>query len=197
VLTNVGGGVPGVLDRSTMGAPAKYSFCFAENEYANPWEPLRVEMGYEPKQSTVTLFGAEGPHNVNDHYGETAEDLLISIAGVMATPACNNAKYPYEYLVALGPEHAEIIARDGFSKNDVKQFLYEHCIIPAHAVSGGWMHLFKERVPDRILGKDGKDGVKLFSSPDQVVVTVTGGAGRHSACIPTFGNTSAVTVAID
>ena len=32
VLNNIGGATPGVLDRSTQGSPAKYAFCFAENE---------------------------------------------------------------------------------------------------------------------------------------------------------------------
>jgi hypothetical protein len=197
ILTNVGGGVPGILDRSTMGTPAKFSFCFGENEEASPWDPLHVELGFRAEQSTVTLFGSEGPHNVNDHYGETGEALLISVAGVMSTASCNNSKYKHEYLVVLGPEHADVIARDGFSKDDVKAFLAEHCIIPRHFASEGWMYLFRERVPDRLLGPDGKDGIKLFSSPDQVVVAVSGGAGRHSACVPTFGNTKPVTVAID
>jgi hypothetical protein len=197
ILINVGGGIPGVLDRSTMGTPAKLSFCFGENEDASPWDPLHVEHGFKPDQSTVTLFGSEGPHNVNDHYGETGEALLISVAGVMSTASCNNSKYDYEYLVALGPEHAGVIADSGFSKQDVKEFLSEKCVIPRQFASEGWMHLFRERQADRMLGPDGRDGIKLFSSPDQIVVAVTGGAGRHSACIPTFGNTQMVTVAID
>ena len=43
ILLNIGGATPGVLDRSTMGSPAKYSFCFAENVAASPWEPWHVE----------------------------------------------------------------------------------------------------------------------------------------------------------
>lgn len=197
IMTNIGGGVPGVLDRSQMGSPAKYGFCFPENEDGNPWEPLHVERGFEPGQSAVTLVGAEGPHNVNDHYGETGKDILTSIASVMSTTSCNNSKYDYEYLVALGAEHAGVIAEDGFSKQDVKEFLFEKCVIPRYLISDGWMHLYKERQADRIQGPDGKDGVRLFSSPDQVAITVAGGAGRHSACIPTFGNTQMVTIGVD
>ena len=32
ILLNVGGALPGVLDKSTQGTPAKYSYCVAENE---------------------------------------------------------------------------------------------------------------------------------------------------------------------
>ena len=46
ILLNIGGAAPGVLDRATMGSPAKYSFCFAENVAASPWEPWHVENGF-------------------------------------------------------------------------------------------------------------------------------------------------------
>ena len=46
VLLNVGGALPGVLDKSTQGTPAKYSYCVAENEEDSPWAPYHVEKGY-------------------------------------------------------------------------------------------------------------------------------------------------------
>jgi len=52
LLMNVGGGLPGTGDRATQGSPAKIAYCVAENEDANPWEPLHVEHGYSPETST-------------------------------------------------------------------------------------------------------------------------------------------------
>ncbi|MCH9018349.1 MAG: hypothetical protein IIB89_11395, partial [Chloroflexi bacterium] len=43
VLLNVGGAHPGVGDMSTQGAPSKFSYCVAENEEENPWQPLHVD----------------------------------------------------------------------------------------------------------------------------------------------------------
>ena len=60
VLQNIGGALPGEMDRATHGQPGKYSFCCAENEAANPWEPLHVERGFGRDVSTVTVVGAEG-----------------------------------------------------------------------------------------------------------------------------------------
>ena len=40
ILQNIGGALPGDMDRSTQGQPGKYSFCCAENEAESPWEPL-------------------------------------------------------------------------------------------------------------------------------------------------------------
>ena len=45
VLSNIGGAAPGIYDKATLGQPAKYTFCIAENEEENPWDPLHVERG--------------------------------------------------------------------------------------------------------------------------------------------------------
>ena len=41
-LLNIGGAKPGEMDRSTQGSPAKYTFCFGENEEESPWELPRT-----------------------------------------------------------------------------------------------------------------------------------------------------------
>ena len=64
VLVNLGGAIPGVTDKATFGHPGKFTYCIAENEPANPWEPLHVERGFAHDDSTVTVFGAEAPHNM-------------------------------------------------------------------------------------------------------------------------------------
>jgi hypothetical protein len=48
ILQNVGGALPGDMDRATQGQPGKYSFCCAENEAESPWLPLHVERGIAP-----------------------------------------------------------------------------------------------------------------------------------------------------
>ena len=87
---NVGGGLPGTGDRSTQGSPAKIAYCVAENEDANPWEPLHVEAGYPRDFSTVTVFGCEGPHNIQDHYSYTGLGVLKIIAGAMGQAGSSN-----------------------------------------------------------------------------------------------------------
>ncbi|MCZ6888272.1 MAG: hypothetical protein O7H39_07230 [Gammaproteobacteria bacterium] len=198
ILTNIGGAVPGVLDRSTMGSPAKYSFCFAENDAANPWEPFHVELGFDPNQSCVTVCGVEGPHNVNDHYGRTGEEILLTIAGTLASPGANNFYLEGQPIVVIGPEHAEVIAGDGFSKAQVREFLSERAIIPRVLVSDAMLEVMIERMPDHVLGPQGRDGIRFVTKPDDLIVLVAGGAGRHSAILPTFGHaTRAVTEIVE
>src|SRR2546426_6657089 len=78
ITLNCLGALPGVLDKSTQGHPGKYTYCIAEHEDASPWEPLHVERGFARASSVVTVFAAEGPHNVLTHYGETADAIIVT-----------------------------------------------------------------------------------------------------------------------
>jgi len=190
---NVGGGIPGVLDRATQGQPAKYSYCVAENETENPWTPLHVERGFAAQTSTVTVCGAEGPHNINDHVSTAASGILVTIASTMAGMGSNNAYAFGEPILALGPEHAEILARDGVSKGDIRQYVFTQARVPRETWKQGGMagmgfaeDLFA-----------GEGSVPLIRKPEHLMIIVVGGPGRHSCWMPTFGAmTRSVTRAI-
>ncbi|MGZ5259276.1 MAG: UGSC family (seleno)protein, partial [Burkholderiales bacterium] len=124
-LLNIGGALPGSGDMSTFGAPSKFSYCVAENEAASPWEPLHVERGFPADATTVTVIGAECPHNVNDHESLSAEGILTTIAGTMALTGSNDTYYEAQPVVVMGPEHAKTVADGGYSKADAKRFLQE------------------------------------------------------------------------
>ena len=89
MLLNVAGAKPGEMDRSTQGNPAKFTFCFGENEEENPWTPYHVQRGFAPTDSVVTVMSGEGPHNLNDHGSNTGIGLLTTFAGGMAKPGAN------------------------------------------------------------------------------------------------------------
>ena len=198
VMTNVGGASPGALDRSTMGSPAKYALCFAENVEASPWPSYHDELGLDPAESHVTVMGVEGPHNVNDHYGRTGEEILLTIAGTLASPGANNFYLEGQPVVVIGPEHAEVIAGDGFTKADVKRFLAKHAVVPRAVVSEAMVDVLAERMPHHLIGHRGSGGVRFVTEPEDLIVLVAGGAGRHSAVLPTFGHsTEAVTHRIE
>lgn len=182
VLLNVGGGYPGVGDMSSQGAPSKYSYCVAENEEESPWEPLHVERGFPPHQSTVTVLAGEPPHNVNDHSGRSAADVLTLVAGAMAVTGANNAYTGGETLLALGPEHAETIAADGFTKRDVKEWLHQRALIPLERYTYDTMMERFGGVPD--------GPVPMVRTPEDLAVIVLGGPGKHSSWVPTFGGTT-------
>jgi hypothetical protein len=180
MLLNIGGALPGVLDLSTHGQPSKYSFCIAENEEESPWEPLHVEMGFDRLANTVTVNGVENPHNINDHTAEDAENLLTTIAGSIATQGNNNILYQAgEPLLILGPEHARILAGSGFSKAQVKQYLYQKARVPKTAFSMGHQRVQFSMYSDA-------DFIPVVQRPEDLMIVVAGGAGKHSLFCPTY-----------
>ena len=102
---------------------------------------------------------------------------------------CKNYPLLGDTILVLSPEHAHTIAADGWSRQDVRQFLYE---------------TVKKSVEDLKPGKDGGEGfgasllrafeksgvvvdgyVRKFRSPDSILLVVAGGtAGRFSVAIP-------------
>ncbi len=197
ILLNIGGGIPGQGDMATLGQPGKFSYCLAENEAASPGEPLHVERGYPAETSTVTLIGAEGPHNLHDHESLTAGGVLTMVAGTVAITGMNNLYYAGEVLLILGPEHAATVAREGFSKADVKRFLYEHARVPLGRLSRETVDRRMRRRFPKLFREANLDAlVPVTQRFEDIIVIVAGGAGKHSAFVPTFGGTRAVTVPI-
>ncbi len=56
-MRNLGGAYIGV-DQATHGSPAKYTLVVPEDEESSPWEPLHVQLGYRPDDSTVSVAGS-------------------------------------------------------------------------------------------------------------------------------------------
>ena len=78
---------PGILDRGSMGDSGKFSLCFGEDEEGSPWEPLHVERGFQPTDSTVTVASGHSPVTVNSRHGSTAESILLALADTMGCAA--------------------------------------------------------------------------------------------------------------
>jgi hypothetical protein len=126
ILINALGMTPAVVDNACQGDPAKFSYCIAENEEESPWEPLHVERGFSIDESTVTTFGGYGPEPIDNRLSHTPDGILYSIADTLSRIG-PMLSVDDTRMVVMGPEHAQIIARHGWSKQDVKTFLYEHC----------------------------------------------------------------------
>jgi len=196
VLQNVGGALPGGMDRATHGQPGKHTFCCAENEAESPWAPLHVERGFEAAHSTVTVVGAAGTANLNSH-AKDADDLLKAIAGSLAFPASNDYHFGGEPWIVLSPEHAEILHRGGLGKSDVKRRLWEQSKMTANRYAAkDYARVQHTRGPE--LGAIGSDtALPISPRPDDIGIVVAGGPGTHSVYVPTFGQTRAVTRAIE
>jgi peroxiredoxin len=184
ILTNLGGARPGEIDMSTLGNPGKFSYCIAENEEENPWAPLHVEMGFKPEQSTVTLFAGESPHGVSEHMAREGRQVLKTISRALATVWSYRVCAGVEAMVVLCPEHVKTLHRDGFTKQAVRDFLFENTGIPIrhyeHGAGEGTQHvkLYKQAAID------GEPCYLKFPDRAAIKLVVAGGtAGKFSAVI--------------
>lgn len=195
ILRNIGGALPGDMDRATHGQPGKYTFCCAENEDENPWEPFHVERGFARDCSTVTVVGAEGTMNMNSH-AKTVDELLQVFGDTMIHPPSNEYTHGGEPWLMIGPEHAEVLKRGGLSKAEVKRRLWEVSKMPASRMS----------VPDRTRAEDSRRGelgafkadtmLPIAKQAEDICLMVGGGPGTHTVYVPCFGNSRAVTVEV-
>ncbi|HEX5370993.1 MAG TPA: hypothetical protein VFY10_16435 [Dehalococcoidia bacterium] len=121
---------PHDIDQSTQGTPAKYSCCFGENEEESPWAPLHVDLGYAPEASTVTAQLIRSDLHVEHRSTQTPEHILNSLADSLSYAGAIYEAPPYNRsnggIIVLGPEHAAIIAAGGWTKDCVRDYLYEH-----------------------------------------------------------------------
>ena len=199
ILLNIGGAWPGRGDMATQGQPSKYSYAIAENESLTPWEPLRVSLGFRAEQSTVTVFGGEGPHNVNDHVSATAAGILVNCADTMVTLGSNVGAYfsQSQLLLVLGPEHAATVAKDGLTRADVQRFCYETARMPLREWKLRGMYGIHDWPRWMRTITDDDATLPMVPSPDDIFVMVVGGPGKHSSVVPNCTFSRAVTRPID
>src|SRR5215469_1974839 len=138
LVTLTGGALPGGLDRATQGQMGKVGFCIAEDEEASPWEPLHVERGFHPGQSVVTVIGSDAPLSISDHRSRTPEDLAWVLAWAAASQWSTNW-WPLEEpsVFVICPEHAEMFRAVGWTKQRLRQFMFEAVHKPAAELRRG------------------------------------------------------------
>ena len=194
VVRNLGGGRPGQVDMATFGQPGKLTCCIGENEEASYWEPLHVERGFDPAQSTVTLFAGEAPRAARDQRSRSARSLATSLGLALDAVAHVKLHGMREVMLVVSPEHCRTFERDGYTKDDVRARIQEATSRP-----------LRELLPDDVcekgtpigvlpqawIGPDGKPTTAAlsqpfpkFARPEDILIVVAGGtAGKFSAIV--------------
>ena len=165
ILMNVCGNTPGVMDKSTMGNPGKYSYCIAEDEESSPWQPLHVDRGFDRQESTVTVFAAQSPWQVGHRFTDRPEAILTSIADVMAATDVGNG----EIMVVIPPEQMAHIKAAGWSKERCQQFLYDQAQRPAQELAARWRIDPEQAQPGQM--------VRACRDPKEIYIIPAGGTG--------------------
>ena len=200
VLVNLGGAIPGETNKATFGHPGAYTYCVAEDQDANPWEPLHTDAGLDPSDSAVTVFPAEAPHNIMYH-ANNPRDFLTVLADTMCTLGNVQMYVMGDTFVVIGPEHARFLNDGGWRKPDIRQFLFEHARKPVRELKHGGPpqgdaqrgHFWPRFVdPD-----DDDQMVPVVRAADRIHIMVAGGrGGPHSVYLPGWGSRR-VTLKID
>ena len=183
-MANLGGALPGEIDMSGLGSPGRFSYCVAENHEESPWEPLHVELGFGQDESTVTLFAAGGLREVSEHTARTGAGVLRTVAATLSMIRSWRLCGRVEGLVVVCPEHAVTLNSDGFSKSDVRDFLFEHTGVPCVRSTTRARRVPSSAIPIEEVLIDGEPHYRKFKDPSQIRIIVAGGtAGKFSAVL--------------
>jgi hypothetical protein len=128
---------PGDTDKASVG----YSFnvAMAEDEDAIDtlgWEPFRVDRGFGREQDVVTVQSVVAISPPIYSSGTTALDHLETIAYLLGA-TCGPWAFTgvwfgrWHPLLVLGPAVAKAFADDGWGKDDIRRYLFEHLTMPA------------------------------------------------------------------
>ena len=97
----------------------------------------------------------------------------------MANLGSNNAHFRGgAQTVILNPEHAEVLAKAGMSRADVRQRLTELAVNPAEVLA--------ELNPAWAARHGGDDSIPAIRDPKDIVLLVAGGAGLYSTVMPSW-----------
>ena len=179
IVLNVGGGRPGEADRATLGAPSKFTLCFAEDESDPEWEPLSVARGLPRGASAVTLFQGHGPEAFVDQKSRTSEALTRSFASSLVKIGHPKLVQSARAILVLSPEHYAIYREAGWNRRKIERALYEATIRPgAELVAGA------DGVGEGIPASRAGERVPKFHEDGLMVVRAGGPAGLFSAILP-------------
>ena len=198
VCTNIGGGIPAVTDMATHGHPGKYSYCIGEDEEGSPWTALHEERGVDKGVSAVTALCAEAPHNVNDLVSKTPEMYLESGASAMRHLGANGvyrSGIEGEQMLVLTAEAANWLAERDWGKDRVRQFLFDRAQNPVGVLRdrGGWGTV---KQPDFVDIEDDNAMMPIVPRPENIMLVVAGGFGRHMSAVLSAAYNLSVTKAI-
>lgn len=181
VMRNVIGTLPGELDRSSLGHAGKYTFCIAENEAESPWPPFHTTRGFRPGQNVVTIFAAYAPHQFSNRLSATPEGVLATACAHMKISA-GTTRQP-QYAMVFAGEHAAIMRKAGWSREDVQNYVFEHTQTSVAELKRINM------LPGETATEDDRAMCPLVEAPrDLLVIAAGGGVGVQSAFIPGWGS---------
>ena len=178
LIRNVGGGVPGGIDRAVMGNPGKYTFCFAEDESDADWSTLAQDRGFERSESVINLFAGEGLQPIVDQKSRDPNSLARNMAASLRAVVNTKLYGVADAVLVVCPEHRRVFREGGWNKDDLKNALYDNLMTPGSELILGAQGIAEgmpEKFENKVIGKFRDDGLHITSTGSK--------AGMFSAII--------------
>ena len=200
----------------TFGYPL--NFVVAENEAECPWNPYHVEHGFSRDDSTVTACATVTwgwPPAIYGTANKSAAQAALEMLAIEVTKkpclgrlverGTNGFRNMITFLLA--PPIAKALAGAGYSKQDIREYVYEHARVPYRELEFliEYGHSEAFRIPDMVerglmpaeyLVKPDQL-VRVLPSPDVINIVVCGDPDRNRAMVLWGGYVSPVTKKID
>ncbi len=132
---NVARFMPGTTDMATFGQ--MFRAVVSENEDACRnigWEPLHVMQGLQPEDSAVTITSVRAMSDPFSTAGESAErhlDYAVDWVKRMIEPYQASRGYVETNVLLMTPVIATLVAKAGYSKQAVADYLSKNATVPA------------------------------------------------------------------
>ncbi|MFC1991065.1 hypothetical protein ACFLU9_02825 [Chloroflexota bacterium] len=191
---------PGETDKATISFT--FNLVLAENEDAVAelgWQPFSVDQGFKRGENVVTVQSVICSSPPTYSGGDTAQDHMETITEVIgrrtfaywtSVATSYNRYFP---LLVMSPSVAGVIANDGWTKDDIRQYLYENTKTPAWQVE-----TFRRQIgrSDFTLRKAVDEGtapeeycestdpnrmVPVFLKPEWIGIVISGDPGRNQS----------------
>ncbi|MBI2910381.1 MAG: hypothetical protein HYX92_22275 [Chloroflexi bacterium] len=190
---------PGTFDKGTIGYT--FNMVLAENEDAVAevgWQPFSVDQGFEAGENVVTVRSIRVVTAPIYSAGSTAVECAEAIGDILG-PTCSYSthlglKYRnFHPLIVISPSIARVFVKDGWRKDDLRNFLYKYCKTTARMVDKWFWRIGHtdfslakmvasgEAPEDFRQGSDPDRPVPVFLRPDQIGVVIAGDPDRNQA----------------
>lgn len=212
IVKNIAGYKLGRNYMATFGYPL--GFTLAENDDECPWQPYHVEHGFDRDDSTVTACGTitwGWPPAIYGTADKTAAQTALEFLSLEVTKKPCLARlaergpsgFRNMVTLLLAPPVAKSLAAAGYSKQQIREYIYEHARVPyaelEFLLKYGHSEAFTIRdavergvYPSEYLGKE-KETVRVLPSPDVIDIVVCGDPNRNRVMVLWGGYISPVT----
>jgi len=140
-------------------------------------------MGFEKRDSVVTVICTYPPVANMDHWSVTADEYLrwweyLISPNINSGGPCNPRTLGLLPVVVLCPEHAELVSAAGWTKERFQKELWERVRIPLSAWPKDSPKM--DELAEKIGQLSPETMVPLTIKPEQLLVVIGGGEGKHS-----------------